>query len=259
MAGTLYIVPTPVGNLDDTTFRALQVLKSVSLILAEDTRTSSVLLRHFEIDTPLRSHHKYNEHEQVQGIVRQLEAGVDIALISDAGTPGISDPGFMLSRECRRAGVDVVCLPGATAFVPALVASGLPCDRFVFEGFLPPKKGRRTRLAALAAEPRTCIIYESPKRLPATLMQLVEYFGGERNAAVCREISKLHETIHRGTLAELCEYFSQNNPKGEIVIVIEGNAEAPRTSRPENIDEARGDKPLSKYARKQLAKGPTSD
>ena len=222
MAGKLYIVPTPVGNLEDMTFRAIRILKEVDLILAEDTRTSGVLLKHFEITTPMRSHHKFNEHQTSAELVNLIEAGNNIALISDAGTPGISDPGFMLSRECRRAGIDVECLPGATAFVPALVSSGLPCDRFVFEGFLPVKKGRQTRLKELAADSRTTIIYESPKRLARTLRQLTEFFGAERQGAVCREISKLHETIHKGTLGELSEHFEMNQAKGEIVIVIEG-------------------------------------
>ncbi|MDE6083727.1 MAG: 16S rRNA (cytidine(1402)-2'-O)-methyltransferase [Muribaculaceae bacterium] len=222
MAGKLYIVPTPVGNLEDMTFRAIRILKEVDLILAEDTRTSGVLLKHFEITTPMRSHHKFNEHQTSAELVNLIEAGNNIALISDAGTPGISDPGFMLSRECRRAGIDVECLPGATAFVPALVSSGLPCDRFVFEGFLPVKKGRQTRLKELAADCRTTVIYESPKRLARTLRQLTEFFGVERQAAVCREISKLHETIHKGTLGELSEHFEMNQAKGEIVIVIEG-------------------------------------
>lgn len=218
----LYIVPTPVGNLDDMTFRAVETLKKADLILAEDTRTSSVLLRRFDIHTPMMSHHKYNEHSAVASLVERLEAGEEIALISDAGTPGISDPGFMLVRECRRAGVEVTVLPGATAFVPAIVGSGLPCDRFVFEGFLPPKKGRSTRLAQLAEDPRTVVIYESPLRLPRTLRQLAESFGEEREACVAREISKLHETFHCGTLRQLLEHFSVNTPKGEIVIVIKG-------------------------------------
>lgn len=203
------------------TFRAIKTLKDADLILAEDTRTSSVLLRHYDIHTPMQSHHKFNEHATVRPLVERLEAGENIALISDAGTPGISDPGFMLVRECRRAGVDVTVLPGPTAFVPALVGSGLPCDRFVFEGFLPPKKGRATRLAELAADPRTVIIYESPVRLPRTMRQLAEVFGDERPACVCREISKLHETFHNGTLKSLSDHFSENTPKGEIVIVIE--------------------------------------
>lgn len=222
MGGRLYIVPTPVGNLDDMTFRAVQVLKDADLILAEDTRTSGVLLKHFDIHTPMKSHHKFNEHEEAPKIAGRILAGETIALISDAGTPGISDPGFMLSRECRKIGADVECLPGATAFVPALVASGLPCDRFVFEGFLPPKKGRATRLAMLAADPRTVVIYESPKRLARTLRQLAEHFGPDREACVCREISKLHETFHRATLGELENHFSVNQAKGEIVIVVKG-------------------------------------
>lgn len=222
MSGRLYIVPTPVGNLDDMTFRAVNVLKEADLILAEDTRTSGVLLKHFGITAPMRSHHKFNEHDEAPRIAERVLAGEKIALISDAGTPGISDPGFMLGRECVRLGADVECLPGATAFVPALVASGLPCDRFVFEGFLPPKKGRATRLSLLSADSRTVVIYESPKRLQRTLRQLADSFGGERRACVCREISKLHETYHRGTLGELSNYFEMNQAKGEIVIVIEG-------------------------------------
>lgn len=219
----LYIVPTPVGNLDDMTIRAINTLKDADLILAEDTRTSSVLLKHFDIHTPMQSHHKYNEHASVRHLTERLEAGENIALISDAGTPGISDPGFMLVRECRRAGVEVTVLPGATAFVPALVGSGLPCDRFVFEGFLPLKKGRATRLAQLAEDPRSIIIYESPVRLPRTLRNLAEAFGVDREACVAREISKKFETFHSGTLKELSEYFEANSPKGEIVIIIKGN------------------------------------
>ena len=222
MSGKLYIVPTPVGNLEDITLRALRVLKEVDYILAEDTRTSGKLLKHFEISTPMHSHHKFNEHQTCDAIAARIEAGDVVALISDAGTPGISDPGFMLSRACRRLGVDVECLPVATACVPALVSSGLPCDRFVFEGFLPVKKGRQTRLAELAADPRTVIIYESPLRLGRTLGQIVSAFGADRPAAVCREISKMHETIKKGTLGELFEYYSVNQTKGEIVIVIEG-------------------------------------
>lgn len=218
----LYIVPTPIGNLEDITLRALRVLKEVDVVLAEDTRTSSVLLRHYDIHTPLRAHHRNNEHKSVDGIVQELESGKEMALISDAGTPGISDPGFMLARACREAGIDVECLPGPTAFVPAMVASGLPCDRFVFEGFLPLKKGRATRLQQLAADPRTVVIYESPLRLPRTLRQLAEVFGPDRQAAVAREISKLHEENRRDTLQNLAQYYEQNKPKGEIVIVIEG-------------------------------------
>ncbi|MBD5418702.1 MAG: 16S rRNA (cytidine(1402)-2'-O)-methyltransferase [Bacteroides sp.] len=221
----LYIVPTPVGNLEDMTFRAIKVLNEADRILAEDTRTSGVLLKHYDIHTPMMSHHKYNEHESLERVMQMLEGGETLALISDAGTPGISDPGFMLARECRRRGIDVECLPGATAFVPALVSSGLPCDRFHFEGFLPPKKGRQTRLNILAEMPETIIIYESPKKLPRTLRQLAESLGGEREAAVVREISKLHETCHRGTLAELSSYFEANQPRGEIVIVVEGKKE----------------------------------
>ncbi len=245
MSGKLYIVPTPVGNLEDMTFRAVQVLKDADLILAEDTRTSGVLLKHFDIHTPMRSHHKFNEHEEAPKIAERILGGETIALISDAGTPGISDPGFMLSRECRRVGADVECLPGATAFVPALVASGLPCDRFVFEGFLPPKKGRATRLALLAGDPRTVVIYESPKRLGRTLRQLTEAFGADREACVCREISKLHETFHKGTLIELEKYFTVNQAKGEIVIVIRGfnpkdareDADEPSSDAQEDFEE----------------------
>lgn len=218
----LYIVPTPIGNLEDITLRALRVLKEVDVVLAEDTRTSSVLLRHYDIHTPLRAHHRNNEHKSVDGIVQEIEGGKEMALISDAGTPGISDPGFMLARACREAGIDVECLPGPTAFVPAMVASGLPCDRFVFEGFLPLKKGRATRLQQLAADPRTVVIYESPLRLPRTLKQLAEVFESDRQAAVAREISKLHEENRRDTLRNLARHYEQNKPKGEIVIVIEG-------------------------------------
>ena len=231
MAGKLYIVPTPVGNLEDMTMRAIRVLDEVDLILAEDTRTSGVLLKHFDIKTPMQSHHKFNEHQTCERIADRLEGGERIALISDAGTPGISDPGFMLSRACRERGVDVECLPGATAFVPALVASGLPCDRFVFEGFLPLKKGRATRLTELAADPRTVVIYESPLRLGRTLRQLAETFGEDRQAAVCREISKLHETIKKDTLGGLAEYYGVNQAKGEIVIVVEGRHSAGKDSR----------------------------
>lgn len=220
MSGMLHIVPTPVGNLDDMTFRAIRVLKEADFILAEDTRTSAVLMKHFDIRTPMRSHHRNNEHRAVEGLVEEILGGKNVALVSDAGTPGISDPGFMLARACRDAGVEVECLPGATAFVPALVGSGLPCDRFVFEGFLPLKKGRATRLAELAAERRTVIIYESPLRLARTLRQLAESFGPERQAAVCREISKLHEETRRDTLATLSSHYDANQAKGEIVIVI---------------------------------------
>ena len=207
MSGKLYIVPTPVGNLGDMAPRALEVLRSASLILAEDTRTSGVLLKHFGISVPMASHHKYNEHDDLDPIINRISAGENIALISDAGTPGISDPGFMLSRECRRRGVPVETLPGPTAFVPALVNSGLPCDRFFFEGFLPVKKGRASRLAELAELPVTFIIYESPLRLARTLSNLAEVCGDDREASVSREISKLYDTTHRGTLGELSQLF----------------------------------------------------
>lgn len=218
----LYIVPTPVGNLDDITFRALSILKSVDLILAEDTRTSSVLLHHFDIHTPMQAHHKFNEHQTVQRVVEQLQSGKTVALISDAGTPAISDPGFLLVRECVRAGVEVQCLPGATALIPALVDSGLPNDRFCFEGFLPQKKGRQTRLNNLQGEQRTMVFYESPFRLVKCLEQLAEVLGNDRKASVTREISKIHEDTQRGTLAELIEHFKENTPKGEIVICVAG-------------------------------------
>ena len=220
--GCLYLVPTPVGNLEDMTLRGIKTLKEADLILAEDTRTSGILLKHFEINTPMKSHHKFNEHETSFSLAQRILNGEKIALITDAGTPGISDPGFLLVRECRRIGANVTCLPGATAFVPALVASGLPCDKFVFEGFLPPKKGRATRLSLLAEDPRSVIIYESPKKLERTLRDLSQYFGEERRASVCREISKLHETFHIETLKNLYQYFSENQAKGEIVIIIEG-------------------------------------
>lgn len=223
MSGKLFIVPTPVGNLDDMSPRAVEVLRAVSLILAEDTRTSATLTKHFGIDTPMMSHHKFNEHETVSPLIDRLRSGETIALISDAGTPGISDPGFMLSRECRRADIPVETLPGPTAFVPALVDSGLPCDRFVFEGFLPPKKGRASRLSALAADQRTFVLYESPLRLVKTLQQLIEFCGPDRPASVSREISKIHETTVRDTLAGLLAHFTANQPRGEIVIVVGGN------------------------------------
>ncbi len=218
----LYIVPTPIGNLEDITLRAIRVLKEADLILAEDTRTSSVLLHHYEIHTPMRSHHKFNEHETTQTIISELQKGKNIALISDAGTPAISDPGFLLVREAVKNDIEVQCLPGPTAFVPALVSSSLTNDRFYFEGFLPQKKGRQTRLAQLAALEHTFILYESPFRLLKTLQQLLEVLGPNRQATVAREISKLHETHHRGTLEELVTYFTQNQPKGEIVICVQG-------------------------------------
>lgn len=220
MSGKLYIVPTPVGNMADMTPRAIDVLKTCGQIYAEDTRTSGVLLRHFGIDTPCASHHKFNEHATVRPIIDRLIAGETVALISDAGTPGISDPGFLLTRECRREGIEVETLPGATAFVPALVNSGLPTDRFTFEGFLPPKKGRRTRLERIAANDCTSIIYESPLRLVKTIGELIEVCGPDRQASVSREISKMHDTTHRGTLSELESYFLENNPRGEIVIIL---------------------------------------
>ena len=223
--GKLYVVPTPVGNLEDMTIRAIRVLKEVDLILAEDTRTSGVLLKHFEIKNAMLSHHKFNEHQTVEGIVNHIKAGENVALISDAGTPGISDPGFLLVRECLRHDVEVTCLPGPTAFVPALVASGLPDERFAFEGFLPQKKGRVTRLTALQAETRTMVFYESPYRLVKTLTQFMEFFEAERLVAVSREISKVHEETVRGTLAEVVEHFRQAEPKGEIVIVLAGKDE----------------------------------
>ena len=222
MPGKLFIVPTPVGNLGDMTPRAIEVLKTVDVVLAEDTRTSGVLLKRFGVETPMRSHHKFNEHEAATAVVEQLKGGAVMALISDAGTPAISDPGFLLSRECRRQGIEVETLPGPTAFVPALVNSGLPCDRFVFEGFLPPKKGRATRLEELKTQQLTMIFYESPLRLLKTLQQFVETFGADRDASVVREISKLHNTTHNGTLGELTEYFSTTEPRGEIVIIVAG-------------------------------------
>lgn len=218
----LYIIPTPIGNMEDITLRALRLLKEADIVLAEDTRTSGNLLRYHGISRRLISHHKYNEHEAVTGIVEQLKAGAMVALISDAGTPGISDPGFLLVRESVKAGVIVSVLPGPTAFVPALVASGLPCDRFVFEGFLPQKKGRQARIASLAEEQRTMVFYESPHRLLKTLTEFIEVFGTERSACVCREISKIHEDYQRGTLAELSEHFTPTEPKGEIIIIVTG-------------------------------------
>ena len=223
--GLLYVVPTPVGNLEDITLRAIRVLKEADLILAEDTRTSSVLLKHYEIKNALLSHHKFNEHQTVNNVIERLNGGQTVALISDAGTPGISDPGFLLVRECIRNGIEVQCLPGATAFVPALVSSGLPDDRFCFEGFLPQKKGRQTRLNSLKEEKRTMIFYESPFRVLKTLTQFAEVFGPERPVSVCREISKVHEESVRGTLAEVIEHFKQTEPRGEFVIVLGGLSE----------------------------------
>lgn len=220
--GKLFVVPTPVGNLEDMTFRAIRVLKEVDLILAEDTRTSGILLKHFEIKNIMQSHHKFNEHKMVESVVIRIKGGENIALISDAGTPAISDPGFLIVRECVRNNVEVECLPGATAFVPALVSSGLPNERFCFEGFLPQKKGRMTRLIKLQEENRTMIFYESPYRLLKTLTQFAEYFGGERCVSVSREISKMFEETVRGTLIEVIAHFTDKEPKGEIVIVMAG-------------------------------------
>lgn len=220
--GTLYVVPTPIGNLGDTTFRAIEVLQSVDLILAEDTRTSRKLLAHYHIATPLQSHHQHNEHRRLNALVQQLQTGATFALISDAGTPAISDPGFLLIRACVQNAIRVVCLPGATAFVPALVNSGLPSDRFVFEGFLPLKKGRHTRLQQLAQEPRTLIFYESPHRLTKTLTQFVAYFGGNRPISVSRELTKLYEETHSGTVQEVLEHFTHTPPKGEFVLIVGG-------------------------------------
>ena len=218
----LYLVPTPVGNLGDMTYRGVEVLRSVDLILAEDTRTSRVLMQHYGIETPLQSYHIFNEHQTVAGLVERLKAGTTIAVVTDAGTPGISDPGFLLVREAVKAGIDVECLPGATAFVPALIDSGLPCDRFVFLGFLPHKKGRQTALQALAAEERTMIIYESPYRLVKLLEELISVVGEERQVSVSREISKLHAETARGTLSEVLAHFKEKEVKGEIVVIVSG-------------------------------------
>ena len=220
----LYIVPTPIGNLEDITLRAINVLKSVDLILAEDTRTSGKLLKHFEIGTQMHSHHMHNEHKTVQGIIQKLKMGTTIALISDAGTPAISDPGFLLTRACVENDIPVDCLPGATAFVPALVNSGLPNDKFVFEGFLPVKKGRQTRFLLLAEEPRTIILYESPHKLIKTLSHICEYFGEDRQISVSRELTKLYEETQRGTAKSILEHYTNRPPKGEIVIVIAGKS-----------------------------------
>lgn len=220
--GKLFIVPTPVGNLEDMTFRAIKVLKEVDLILAEDTRTTGILLKHFDIQNYMQSYHKFNEHKSLQYIIDRLSSGETIALVSDAGTPGISDPGFLIVRECCKAGVVVECLPGATAFVPALVNSGIPCDRFCFEGFLPVKKGRVTRMKELADESRTIVLYESPYRVIKTLEQCAEFFGEDRPASVSREISKMFEETRRGTLAQLVISFKEREPKGEFVIIIAG-------------------------------------
>lgn len=220
--GILYLVPTPVGNMEDMTFRAIRLLKEADLILAEDTRTSGILMKHYDIHKPLMAHHKFNEHGTSAGIVERLKGGQTICLVTDAGTPGISDPGFYLVREAVAAGVEVQTLPGATAFVPALVSSGLPCDKFCFEGFLPQKKGRQTRLEQLATEERTMIFYESPYRLVKTLQQFAEFYGEDRQVSVCREISKIHEESVRGTLAEVVAHFTETPPKGEIVVILAG-------------------------------------
>ncbi len=234
----LYVVPTPVGNLEDMTFRAIRVLKEADLILAEDTRTSSVLMKHFEIMTHMQSHHKFNEHKTVDAIVDRIKGGQTVALVSDAGTPAISDPGFLVVRECVKAGIEVECLPGATAFVPALVQSGLPNEKFCFEGFLPQKKGRETRLKELSTEQRTVIYYESPHRLLKTLTQMVSFFGADRQASVVREISKLHHQTVRGSIEELVAHFTAREPKGEIVLVVGGAPE------PEKV---KGNKYKNKY------------
>ena len=233
----LYIVPTPVGNLEDMTLRAIRILKEADLILAEDTRTSSVLLKHYGIGTRMESHHKFNEHKTAGAVCEKILSGLTVALISDAGTPGISDPGFLLVRTCRDAGVEVETLPGPTAFVPALVNSGFPCDRFCFEGFLPAKKGRQTRLRILAEEARTMIFYESPYRLVKTLEQLADVFGAERRACVSRELTKKFEENRRGTLAELAAWYGKNAPKGEIVLVVEGKDEKGKGYETEDQEE----------------------
>lgn len=224
-AGKLILVPTPIGNLQDITLRAVSVLKEADVILAEDTRVSGKLLKHLEIDKKLTAHHKFNEHKTVNGVVDKIAMGMTVALISDAGTPAISDPGFLLVRSCVEKGIEVECLPGATALIPALAVSGLPTEKFVFEGFLPQKKGRQTRLKILAEEPRTIVLYESPHRLVKALNQFAEFWGSERQACVCRELSKMYEEVKRGTVTELAEYYTAHPPKGEIVIVVEGIAE----------------------------------
>ena len=245
MAGKLYIVPTPVGNLEDITFRALRVLKEADLVLAEDTRTTSVLLKHFDLHVPLQSHHKFNEHQTVQLVKERILGGLNVALVSDAGTPGISDPGFLLARTCAEEGIEVQTLPGATACIPALVSSGLPCDRFVFEGFLPQKKGRQSQVQALAQESRTMVFYESPYRLVKLLEQLADVFGQDRRCSVAREISKVHEEHRRGTLQEVALWYKEHEPKGEIVVVVAGAPPAKpvkqkRYGRGEEESEAEG-------------------
>ena len=220
--GILYIVPTPVGNMEDMTLRAIRILKEADIVLAEDTRTSGILLKHFDIQQHMLSHHKFNEHGTSAAVIERLKAGQTVALVSDAGTPGISDPGFFLVREAIAAGIEVITLPGPTACIPALVTSGLPCDRFCFEGFLPQKKGRQTHLMSLSEETRTMVFYESPHRLVKTLQQLADLFGSDRRGAVCREISKVHEECCRGTLSELVSHFTQTAPRGEIVLLVAG-------------------------------------
>ena len=237
MNSALYLVPTPVGNLEDITYRALRILKEVNLVLAEDTRTTGILFKHFDIHTPMASHHKFNEHKTITQFADRIIAGESSALVSDAGTPAISDPGFMLVRECIARGVRVECLPGATAFVPALVDSGLPTDRFCFEGFLPQKKGRQTKIQSLANEERTMIFYESPYRLVKTLQQFAEAFGSDRQASVSREISKMFEDTQRGTLYELVEHFTATPPKGEIVVVVAGADEKHNENKESDPDE----------------------
>ena len=227
----LYIVPTPIGNLEDMTFRAIKVLKEVDLILAEDTRTSAKLLKHFEIGTHMQSHHMHNEHKTVENVVKRIQAGETVALISDAGTPAISDPGFLLTRACVENNIPVECLPGATAFVPALVNSGLPNDKFVFEGFLPDKKGRQTRFLALAEETRTMIFYVSPHKLVKTLAEFAQYFGEDKPVSVSRELSKLHEETVRGTAKEVMEHFTKKEPKGEIVAIVGGKPEFKKSKK----------------------------
>lgn len=242
MAGILYIVPTPVGNLEDMSFRAVRILKEADLILAEDTRTSSVLLKHYGIEGKLQSHHKFNEHKTAGMISGKILSGLNVALISDAGTPGISDPGFLLARECAAAGIEVQTLPGATACIPALVSSGLPCDRFCFEGFLPVKKGRQTLLRELSAETRTMVFYESPYRLAKTLEQMAEYFGPDRECSVAREISKVHEEHRRGSLGEVARWYGENEARGEIVIVVAGASQPKRRAEDRDPSEKRSKK-----------------
>ena len=238
--GTLYIVPTPVGNMEDITLRALRVLKEADLILCEDTRTSGILLKHFDIKNHLMSHHKYNEHGTTAGVIDKLKGGMTVALISDAGTPGISDPGFFLAREAAREGIEVITLPGATACIPAVVSSGLPCDRFCFEGFLPQKKGRQTFLEGLRHETRTMVFYESPYRTLKTLTQFREVFGPDRNVSVAREISKVHEENVRGTLDEVIAHFQQTEPRGEIVIVLAGEEKKKEEKKNKKAEEQQG-------------------